>query len=349
LAVAIAIILAEAFLQITLEKERVFETWYTPGIHAPSKKFGFVFASGYKGYMRHKDKVWNVPLQLNEHGFRQPVLAGPGRPRRKVVMIGGASLMFCYGLPDHQTITSQIAKASEHNLEIHNTAWPGFDALRNWHVFLDTLDASEEFDAAIVAITPKHALKYCAALPNDFSQLPPHPPSEEFFAFMDGLAIRDRGRLAEALGPAYFRWFVAYKSLSLVDGFFPEQQGWRDLEPEEAVNLTNEKVNQTEFALQQFSRFLLYLDAHFRQRGTKMLVLFLPRVGRRLDFYDPLPTAIPQHIAWVDLHKELLPQLNPNEYIAWTHYSAEQAERIGKRLAEEIDRLLDADISMRGD
>src|ERR1700676_4023392 len=68
----VGLVVPEVYLRLTILPEHNFCTWFSSGIHQPDNKYGFVFRPHYQGWMRHVEGVWNVPLSLDEHGFRLP-------------------------------------------------------------------------------------------------------------------------------------------------------------------------------------------------------------------------------------------------------------------------------------
>ena len=323
--VMIALAAAEVFLRLTVAQEMIFDTWFTPGIHVPDEKFGFAFAGNYRGYMRHRDRVWNVPLHLDEHGFRLPNYSGEPGPRRYVVVIGGRSAMMSYGLPDDKTVTGKIAANSRYNLEVRNTAWPGFDLYRNWHIYRDRLGGSEHLDVAIIGIYGKRPQSF-AGFPDDFEAVPP-PPS--------------RFRLQSVLGSDHYRSFVAHGALRMIDRLLERKKESEPRVPHKSGKPVHALNDIERLGLDRFSEFLSYLEQRFSRRDTKMMVAFMPRTGTPQSFYDALSEAVPDGIPWVDLHRDLARQIRQDGFIADGHYGAEQADLIGNRLAREVDKLLD--------
>jgi hypothetical protein len=52
--------------------------YYSPGIHSPSERFGFVFTPHYVGVMQHPKGVLAVPLSLNHSYEEQYAIVPPG-------------------------------------------------------------------------------------------------------------------------------------------------------------------------------------------------------------------------------------------------------------------------------
>ncbi len=338
LVLAIAVASAEGFLRVTTPRELVYDTWFTPGVHQPDEKFGFVFTPHYRGEMRHRDKVWNVPLELDENGFRRPSISNQSPKTRKVAIVGGASMMMCYGLPDDCTIAHRVADASAEPLDVRAVAWPGFDVLRSWHIYLDKLERSEPPELVVLCIYAKSLADF-AALPADVS-LPPVPHGgAKRLRFRNGIVVPPRGRLAERFCTAYEGSFLLCKTIALAD------RCWDKINPTEspASNFSDSDVvaeDPAEIGGTRFVSFLEHVRNHLSSRGIELSVAFLPIQKMPAEFYEPLVAAIPASISYVDLHRELVSELDPQDYIADGHYGPTQSQQIGVSLAEEVDEQL---------
>jgi hypothetical protein len=145
--VILALASAEVFLRVMIPMEIIFRTWYSAGIHQPHEKFSYVFSPNYSGVMHHVDCVGGVPLRLDPYGFRLP--AGTGS--RDVVLIGGASMRFSFGLSDSQTVHAENSRQLD-DATVRSAAWPGWEAYRGWHVYLDRLEPYVDADIAVVCL-----------------------------------------------------------------------------------------------------------------------------------------------------------------------------------------------------
>lgn len=340
LAVLVGTVASELYLRLTVARELMFDTWFEPGINIPDRKYGFVFAPNYKGYMRHRDKVPNVPLELDGNGFRIRNSQNKSGLARPVVVIGGMSMMMGYGLPDDRTITGRMATRSRYDLQVQNTAWPGFPLYLNWHVFKDKLGTTGGFKVAVLCIhgeTPSHYYW----LPKDFAK-PPAPPREDVFRFVPGLAIKPEGRLQAALGRNYYRSFVMFKVFRVADRLLDEWAGPSGRERAQAGESEQSGAEVREAGLRRFSAFMTYINGYFRRKGTIIIVAFLPTRGAPRGYYGELAGAIQSEIPWIDLHAELYGKLGDEGLIAGGHYGAEQSDLIAARLISQVDGLLSA-------
>ncbi|MEM6689132.1 MAG: hypothetical protein AAF664_06870, partial [Planctomycetota bacterium] len=129
LAIVLAFIATECFLRCIRPFPLFYSAWFTSGIHEPDTELGFRFVSNFHGQMRHEDGVYSVPLSLDAQGFRVPQQDIDSK--EDIVILGGASMSFCYGLTDEQTIAAVISSQTAQSDRIQTISWPGFDLPRD--------------------------------------------------------------------------------------------------------------------------------------------------------------------------------------------------------------------------
>ncbi len=338
----LSIIATEGYLRLTIPFELALETWFTPGIHTPDPQFGFVFTPHYHGHMRHPDGVWGVPLHLDQHGFRNTPSRSSDHPAKRIVMIGGMSMLMGFGLPDHQTIPGCMA--SQHPLDIQNTAWAGFDLYRNWHLYLQKLGSEPPPDLVILSIYGNHSdmLAHFAQLPDDFTQMPVPFQQRHLFYFFNNLVIQRQGPLAQALGPMFYASYIGYRLFHATDrrlitmGLGKPLQG-----PAQTLS-----TPPTSEGCEKFVSFIEHVSHHFQNKGTKLLVVFLPIRNTSDTFYTSLVEALPPHIPYLDLHREQSQTLAKETFIADGHYGREQSLIIATRLVKTVDAILNQNQSI---
>lgn len=149
----------ELFTRLIVPPPIFYSLWFEGDVHQADETFGFVFRPGYQGGMRHADGVWDVPLSLDSHGFRQPVRSDSQPAERRVILLGGASMAFSYGLTDLESLHGQIARRLPARWSAQTIAWPGFSLLQDLYKYRDRL-GRDPGDFVIV----------CAYAETDFEQ-----------------------------------------------------------------------------------------------------------------------------------------------------------------------------------
>jgi len=336
-AVVVAILATEVLLRIAIPPEDAFGTWFSRGVHTPDGKYGLVFTPGFRGVMSHPDGVPCVPLELDAHGHRLP--SGPeGAP--EVLVIGGSSMMFSYGLPDRDAIHTQTALRAATPLRVLNTAWPGFDLARNFHAQRDLLGPDHRPDVAVIAF---YRLGPRPRPPETFDPLPPPQPREKLFEFFDDLAPGPRDPVTRRLGRLYYATCLgargvgflksAYLRCRSIAGSAREMISWGGKSPVSEGALAPEDLDRQR-------AFFERVCGHFVARGARVLVVLLPAAARGADHYAGVASLVPDGVPCVDLHRELGTELLEGHTIAAGHYDAHAAAQIGARIAEEVSRLL---------
>lgn len=122
-------LLCEGLLRILVPGPIFYSTWFTPGVHQRDPSLGFVFVPNFVGSMRHADGVWMEPLELDASGFRRPAIRpalSEGDDAETIVMLGGASMAFSFGLSDSESLHHQSAIRLPVASTIQVVSWPGF-------------------------------------------------------------------------------------------------------------------------------------------------------------------------------------------------------------------------------
>lgn len=326
-----ALIAAELFLQVTQSRTMLMGLYYSPGIHLPSERFGYVFTPHYVGVMQHPEGVFAVPLSLDEYGFRPSVVNRTTGPYVEVLFVGGMSMMFGYALPNDEALPAQVAHSSQHPLRVRNTAWPGFPLFHNYHVARTLLGARFPGDVVVLSIFWKDGTR-----PVPLGDTQPDPPNQgTYFRFLDGLVVSPKGVAPRVLGPLYYRSFLAYTAGRLADRWIPRPWLQALREPRRWPS-RQEPAKQ----LEPFGEFVKRAVDEIRLGGAEPLVAFLPVPLSLNHSYEKQYAIVPPGIRSVDLHDELVRSGNPITTIV-NHYSAETTRAAGLILAREIDALLE--------
>lgn len=332
LTIALAVLAADAYLRLAVERELLCDTWFTPGVHTPDARHGFVFTPNFRGHMRHADGVWNVPLALDELGLRSSPPAS-GDDQETVLLIGGASMTMCYGLPDDQTIAAQLRSSLGGSARVSAVAWPGFDLYRTWHLYRQTLADRPPPRAAVLcvyAVTPE----YFAELPADFNQPPSAASNENLFRYSPGLVVPSSGPLSQWLGPAYYNSPVLNFAARKIDRRLVKLTDSDQTEPRTTpAEAMSKPLDLHGKGLARFRQFLEHVDAHFRSRGTRCAVAFMPQAEASVNLYDELSQSAKGVMPMIDLHRQLHEQAAPRDFIASGHYGPRLANDIADRLA----------------
>ncbi len=320
LAALLGLLASEAFLNLTVGRTLAMDLWFTGRVHEPDPTLGFAFTRNYRGLMRHPDGLFAEPLELDARGLRHPATSGMGG-HEDVAFVGGASMMFSYGVRDAQAIHSRVAQFSKRPLRTWNAAWPGFDPPMGWKLWRERLGKELEPDLIVLSLYNPRRL---ARVP-DPNAGPPFA-SSELFRFGVDTAVQPRGRLAFGLGALTYRSILGFKALRALDAAFPAEEGnWPIRAP-----------------LVSLSEYLEWVD---RQTNTPLLVAFLPNPqSPRPGSYDQARAQVPKHIPVVDVNRVIRTQLRGRrlETLAYGHYAPAATERVGRILARAIDARLEA-------
>jgi hypothetical protein len=337
MALVMGLVLAECVLQLILSRTSHIPFWYTEGVHVPDKQFGFRFKPGYRGVMRHKDGVFYQSLALDKHGFRMPA-AGPD-DQQSILLLGGRSMAFSYGLRDEDTLHAAIRERMGRPSTVYNAAWPGFNGFRNFHVYQATLGQEIEPDYTVVLCYLETLEKVFRELPEDLSvfssgQVDP----DSFFKYYDNLVMPvPEGALAGGMGKLYYESFLLNKIGTLA--------GQAEAVIRPLVTAGNDNAEDSEPELDEATakaRVRQWVEYLVERQGGKdrVLFVFLPiHEPRRPEFYEPLASSLPADVQYLDLHQSMAAELRQTGYLAWGHYTPASVRKIAAVVAAKLNSM----------
>ena len=336
----LGVVAAECFVRMVVPFSLFYQTWFEVGIHQPDEELGFVFTPNYVGGMRHRDGAWSVPLQLDENGFRLPVSTDGNSdvPRKAVVLLGGGSMMFSYGLRDDQTVAAHIAKNSVVPVTVQTLSQPGFDLSRDFFKFKRYYEGRLHPSVVVVNAYGRQSETEVFA---KYSSLPSKPAGDLFW-FHDDIAMAPRG-LAHRVGRPFGQSYVLAGGCRLADTAYSWLPRPQDLATERQIesdhrsheNPASDETNVRGDGNDLFSEMRKY----FERRDAKLILVFLPSNG---DDQPAAKNAISpslDHVAVLDLRGSL--SVADSDWIAAGHYGPRSARMVGARIANAIQPLLE--------
>lgn len=327
--------LLELILRLVEPREIFFETWTRNGIHTPDPDFGFRYTPGYDGFMRHSDGVYApVPLRLNRHGFRlETASPGAGPDAARVLLLGGKSMMFSYGLSDEASIPGRMAALSPEPLVVQNAATPGVYLYLGWHVAREQIEA---FDPDIILLNVyQEDPALCDPYAPAFDRLPPPPPPESMFRLWDRIAD-SRGALLRLLGRQHDASYLLYGLFNVEHRLSDD---WSRMRRWVVRRHAAQDEDSDDPAGAGFTAFFRHIDAWASARNCAIGVVLLPEINKPPDRYAQLRSLIPPEIRVCDAHAALIRDLGRMRWIGEGHYGPEAAERIGRLLVDEAIQL----------
>jgi hypothetical protein len=335
----LALLLSELFLDLVLNTIAEKSLAFTNGVQTADARFGFVFTPHYRGWMRHADHVFLVPLELDQYGFRLPAITQGSR--QNVLVLGGRSMMFTYGMTDDQTVPHEIDAALKTPSTVYDVAWPGFELFRIFHVYRETLGKHLYPDFTIITFYQDQIDSF-ADLPADLSDYNlVNPDPDVIFHYYDHIALDPpKGLIALALDKLFYQSVILHKTALRLDR-------WTDVIMRRPSNFkvpgaTGDLVG----GARHFKQFTAYLQQYFGGRD-KVLFVFLPGIAwsgldMTPDYYDPLVAALPPEVHYLDLNRELGVQVRANGYVAMGHYVPASTTLLGRAIGKRINEIQSA-------
>ncbi len=325
-AITIGWVLCESVLRVLVPSPIFYSTWFTEGVHQRDPHFGFVFRPDYDGAMRNVDQVWMEPVRLDARGFRQSAVShgrrsssneiSPKQPVR-IVVLGGASMGFGYGLADDETLHHQVAQRLPDACEIDLISWPGFTLGQDVQKLTQMLEPSQYDVAVVLAYGPDDYVHQ-----SDWDTL--DPPGN--LTMIDSVVI-PKDPAAQLGGDLYWNSYVVAGTCRLLRVPANLLAGnVRDLgAPQEDTANENLESGKPQMLLASERLKSLGVDS--------VLIVALPRQTGMLG-----PEVLPDSAdaTMIDLRQE--PENRRFDWIAYGHYGPDAV----KHLAEKIARVIES-------
>jgi hypothetical protein len=352
LAIAVlAVAGAEVFLQLTVSPTIEHSHWYTGGIHTPHDKYEFVFTPNYSGWMRHSDNVFLEELTLDPHGFRQP--AKHPDSKQDVLLLGGRSMAFSYGLRDEHALPRAIGDALTIPSSVYSASWPGFDTFRIFHAYRESLEPKIDPRIAVIFFWEETLTEF-ATIPHYFDEFVySGDETPDLFRYFDDIAIAPpTGRGQLLLGDWYYKSMIGHKlgnELDNLGGRVARTMRRLDLWERPAEMPLTRNAADEEHSAERFAAWTAYLTKYFGGSDKKLLFVFLPRKEHTFTpaRYDRATSLLPNGARYLDLNRSLGQQISLSDgYLAAGHYTADSMALIGRTIAREINAIQGAATTM---
>ncbi len=154
LAILIAAAAAEGIVRVAIHPALDYTSDFIPGPYCSNPALGISFnCPDHAGLMHQIGTNLYVPYGLNEEGFRGPYLS-PNRNGHagNVVVIGGQSQMFGFGLLDDDTIGAAMAGSSCEPADVHIFSLPGVSNAQSWKLYDLSAEAKSAPDQIVLVV-----------------------------------------------------------------------------------------------------------------------------------------------------------------------------------------------------
>ncbi|WP_146520927.1 hypothetical protein Pla52nx_004065 [Stieleria varia] len=312
--------MCESVLRMLVPQELFYSTWFTEGVHERDAEFGFVYRPKFRGAMRNADHVWMEPLQLDASGFRQPAIrneTGDSDPLR-VIMLGGASMTFCYGLSDAECLHQQVAQRLDESIQIDLISWPGFTLGQDLRK-LQRFTSPSEFDLAIVFAHGAEDYR----VNSNWDRFEP----VDDFRMIDSV-VMPADPAADLAGELYYKSYVAagicrvaQTPLRMISRFNQGQASGQseshdqpNEQPDDVLSIYKAAVRLTELGI------------------GRVLVIALPHQSQHVGPVT-LPPSTSKKIKIIDLRSVDRQEF---DWIAYGHYGPKSSAQLGREIAKAI-------------
>jgi len=333
----LAVMCSEILLRAITSKTLDNSLWFSGDLHKQDKKYGFVFSPNYQGSMRLLPEVFLVELSLDRWGHRLPAIKKDCQ--KTIVLIGGLSMVFGYGLRDSLTLHQKLADKLGGSVCIYNTAWPGNGTHRNFHIYKDGLGKTIEPDLVI--------MPFWYSSVNEVKDFGTHdeiyPNPRKFFRFKDRHEFGNPMKFTSSFGKLYYDFvlvnkiYTSYLDYSQKFGkYFSRIRGVpkKIEEPKQTLLTHSEKLKSAHF----YCSSAIYMKDYFEERSTKFITIMMPKGGFPLNLYEEHLACLDEGIQNFDLHREIGGTLN--DWIAFGHYGSKSMDKIAEKIAEAIRPLI---------
>ena len=154
LAILIAAAAAEGIVRVAIHPALDYTSDFIPGPYCSNPTLGISFnCPDHAGLMHQIGTNLYLPYALNEEGFRGPYISpNQNGHASDVVVIGGQSQMFGFGLPDDDTIGANMARSSCDAADVHVFSLPGVSNAQSWKLYDLSAEAKSAPDQIVLMV-----------------------------------------------------------------------------------------------------------------------------------------------------------------------------------------------------
>lgn len=314
---------AALYVQIARPLQSDFASAFRPQPYWDHPQLGPVFGPpNYRGLMQIPG-VGSIPVELDAFGL-QPESKRDSGDGPLILVLGGASQTFGFGLPRAKSIPERIAKNLCGPARVRSTALPGHDIAAGWLRFLATRPPGEIPDIVVIASFDTRSFLSLDGVP---------PPTTDFRTF-DVPAYMSKW--AAKLGVHEFESPPGLKAKfefgeGLRKNFFAR---WIEAKlPAIARSRTAPTftLGPNEFAgLSFYQEFLQMLRQH-----SKVLIAGYP-LRMHDDPYRQLEAATPPDVPFSNLQNRIKADNIELDWFPDGHYREVASDTIGRLIAEQI-------------
>ncbi len=329
----VAVLCAEGFLSLVLSRTMENSLWFTGEIHDPDPKYAFRFAPNYAGWMRFKNELFLEGLELDDRGDRMPKV--PPVYTQEIVLIGGYSMAFSYGVPDSATIHHVLGDHLSRPALVRNTAWPGFDLYRNFHIYREQVKGTKPADIAVLLFFQDDLWSFSDIPEQQDEFIDTKPHVDLFTAFKRHACAPPDDPIKRAFSTLYYQSIICHKladRAATLTSMVSQRIGTRQPSPGSPPH-----TPPTELGRERLRSFTAHVCAYF---GGKDHVLFVVLPGMQPQRnVDELLTGIMPDAHVLDLNRTSNDTIARTGTFALGHYTAPSCAYVGEQIAKAVDEL----------
>ncbi len=314
LAILIAAVAAEGIVRVAIHPALDYTSGFSPGPYCSRPPLGISFnCPDYVGMMHEIGTNLYLPYRMNEEGFRGPYDSSlRDASASNIVVLGGQSQAFGYGLLDEDTISAQIAKVCV-SADIHVFSLPSLSDAQSWKLYNLSAEAKSPPDQIVLMI-------YTRARKDWRGEMKPE------------------SRLLSGPFVLLYGWlYTTPKWLEKFSGSYLIVRSVRSIREIGAYFGFGEN-SRREFGVDPNTQdFISAMVREARRLNAKLSVVFLPgaRRARHIDA-DSIERALPD-VRFIDIDaKTAALDLYPAQSLPDGHYNATLAAYIGAEIARSI-------------
>ena len=327
LAVVLALLAGEGAMRLFEEPRNSFSGAFRPMPYYEDSVLGVAFGPpNYHGMMAlaGQKQTW---IALDDQGLRRiPSQSAAGAP--SILVIGGASQTFGFGLTDEETWPARVAQHLSGPIGIHVLALPGTSIALDWSAARAGRGGVGKPTAVVIALYGNDS---------DFP-LDTGPRHDRSLAIDEGRVIVRHGETAnwitsslllEAVIERLEKAWVQSKIPELLEKFLERSSGHGA--KANAVAATDAR-NAPAMALRDFVRAV----GARTEPPDHVVVVTLPIASLAPDYYRATTALLPDSVPIVDLQASLAPRITPAQLFRDGHYRPSLADSIGGAVARAL-------------
>ena len=339
---------AEYLIQTITDKEFSFSHNFRPGPYAFNKDLGMVtYKPNYKGFMNVHGSNVRVPVSLSQYGTREVSSNTSCDDCKKILIVGGISQTFGFGLRNEDTIAENMVRSADFPLKVYNLSQPGVEALRSMGMFEDYIRHEIKPDLVIVGFYNMRDLSCYApegTVQNSFGKYGKRT-FEANHVIKNGWVVSKPDTLLGHLKLKSALFDGICKTAETINGYriggiAKLKRAFYQIGLIKNAPLKEGFVKPNHDFEVGAEKYISFIRSYFADMDTKIVFVMFPLLTGEKDVYKNIVDYLPKDQIVFDINREVAGTPLESEKLSDGHYNSFLAAHIGKSILNSVRKFL---------